>query len=350
MRTARNTCERIIYWRYVAGIRKRIDDKPALAIGSSFHLGIETWRNGSTPFVARDAAIDLLTGKLEEMGTDEKSINIEQTRLNAYLCGYFLRYPQDVMRKLTESEVKIDLPNEIGFVDNFYIDESGKVWIVEDKTTGIRPQYENTLAMLSMDEQLLSYACLLQDYGYQEIAGCFYRQVVKCRLKPKRGENLVLFNKRVKEKYTHNSSEVDSVHLNDNYFEYKIVFKQSDIENFRSERNLNNDRCRVIMETVRDPSNCTRNSSACIGKYGPCEYLELCSKGLENVNNSYIATGKNSLDGGLVRSKLNIKESTNDKTTTRLHTPDPDAACELSDSTVQKPSDVAVWPAGNGED
>jgi len=338
MRENLKSCQRKVYFRWVAGIRRKYGDSPARAIGRAFHLGIDAWRKGLGEVQAINEARKHLVESLAKSTSNDRVIEIEQTRLDAYLSGYFRRYQGDLTWDWSESELKFQMKGEIGFIDNVILDSDGLIWIVEDKTTS-RPS-DHTGAALRLNDQLLSYLCLIQDMGYSRIGGCIYRQTVKCLLKPRAKESLTDFYLRVEEAYQDPSK----------FLEFRVRYEPEEIDMYRAEKDLLNKWCRQVMETAQCKEDVPRNSAQCIGIYGPCDYLSICSSTTETQNGKlFEATSQEPLDGGELRRILKIEDKDNAKTSSGLRQHDPKTTDKLSCPTIQPAPDAIIWDAGNGE-
>lgn len=335
MRQAYKSCPRKVHYRWVGGIRRRWQESPARAIGKAFHRGIEMWRNGHGETKSMSQARSILQESLKLISSKDLVVDIELTKLDAYLSGYFKRYPADIKRQWTESEMKLEHNGEIGFIDTVY-EQDGLLWIVDDKTSAMKPHADLGQA-LQMDEQLLSYICMLQDIGYTRIGGCIYRVMVKNKSKPKKKEKDDEFYERMQLEYA----------TGERYHEFVIPFDAQRTDNYRREKAALNKSLHSFLRGGILLDNVPRNSAECLGKYGSCDYLTLCT-GCEPSPKLFEPTGNLPMDGGYLRNSLNPRSKQHDSTT-RLHSPDSPEAQSLPGPTFRGSVNAPVWDAGNGE-
>jgi hypothetical protein len=304
----------------VGGIVRKRHDTPPRVVGQAFHHGLELWRNKAAPTHAIHEARRHLTETLKQTTSKEQDIAVEAARLDAYLTGYFKRYQSDLNQNWGASELRIESPGEIGFIDMVFLDYQGKAWVLDDKTAAQTSPH--TEAALRLDDQLLSYCCLLEDYGYHEIGGVIYRQTIKTRLKPR----------MVKGKRENIDQYYDRVMLDyqkpDKYLQFTLTYSREEIAAYRREKDALNEDCREVMQFSRELTDVPRNSASCIGKFGACDYLPICSGTMPDASKMFRCTSRNSLDGDRIRNRFNVR-SDNDQSATdpdRLRQNDTDNA------------------------
>lgn len=301
MRNAWKSCQRKVFYRYVAGIETKTVTSPARAIGQAFHLGIEHWRNheGETS-VAVGNALTLLMNTMRQQGFGEERVVLEAIRLEAYLLGYFMRWETDIGRLgKRKQELKLVSGHEVGFVDSLYIDIKGGAWITEDKTTS---QFDdNTPTMLHMDEQLLNYALLLMEAGYQ-VKGAIYRQTLKTRKEPLKSkkETPADFRLRLINEYR---EPTENGGPNEHYREVIVNFDVENLNEYSAEKLDLDSEITSKLKRGRQLSDFQRNTYQCIGKFGPCDFLNLCAKRCDSDLN-FKPNGKEALDAGQYQRKL----------------------------------------------
>lgn len=286
MRAAFKTCPRKVFYRYIAGIEPHKDSK-ALAIGKAFHEGLDTWRTTGDETEAIQDAMDLLKIHLKAETTE--SLEDEMARVTAYLAGYFKAYPLDP-HKGVKPEVKLTRgDDEVGFVDALWTDHDGQVWIIEDKTRSILTKQLDWV--LELDEQTLNYGVLLRSAGYKtnDIGGVIYRETKKAGIKRTKKETADDYCQRVLSLYTDTT---------DHYLEHVAYFSNSKIVKFASENYHVDSAIRACFNHRELGGPWYRNTSNCVGKYGQCEYLQLCATGSDTTDMNYRTNGKPPMDGG----------------------------------------------------
>ena len=289
MRALFKSCPRKVFYRYVAGIEPD-QDSPALVIGSAFHKGLEVWRTTTDDSQAINDALDELTPKLVAMGKEDEYIEDEQSRVTAYLSGYFKVYADDLGKDI-KSEVELKSANGklIAVLDGVFTDELGKLWIIEDKTRASFSIQKDWL--LPLDEQILNYAVMLVVSGVQpsNLGGCLFRETKKAGIKRTKKECRDAYFERVLDLY---SNSPECYQENVVYFDYDQVMKYR-MENFYVDSQL------AGMFKHTDMKACWyRNTGSCMSKYGACEFLQLCATGTDTTTMAYRANGKPPLDGG----------------------------------------------------
>lgn len=295
MRAAWKQCERKVFYRYVAGIEPRQPPNPARIIGSAFHRGLEEWRKED---VGTEKPINLAIAQLVAQsmaaGMSEDSLAIEGWRLRAYLTGYFERFAGDLDRPGSfQVEAKLTATGEIGFVDSLWKDHRGNLWIHEDKTTS---QFQDGQAdVLLLDEQLLNYALLLQQAGHR-VAGAIFRQTLKTKKGPLKNESPEIFGQRILQEYT--------AGLNGKYREFVVTFDPLQMHEYIGDKAVTDADLRNRLIGIKGLGSYRRNSHACMGKYGPCDYLHLCAHRNDAGAERFKSNGKDPKDGGKFRREI----------------------------------------------
>jgi hypothetical protein len=352
MREAWKSCQRKVYYRWIGGIRRKAPDNPARAVGRAYHLGLELWRQGHMPTQAVSVAREDLEASLRKM-KNPGDIESELAKLDAYLCGYFKRFPDDPHREWSEAELKLEWRGEIGFIDTVFRDENDTLIILDDKTSGMKP-HDDLGEALQLNDQLLSYVCMMQDLGYHDSDTILYRVVVKTKSLPQK--------KKAKGKITIEKPELFYQRMQrdylkgDKYYEFKVTFTQGQINQYRQEKEKVNDDLTFILNSTNAEKRVTRNSSECIGKFGPCDYLGLCSGSCSSPKHVYETTGNLPMDGGYLRTNLEIEEKKDESTesatepaATGLQGNHPSQAPDLPGPPVRGSVNAPVWTSGSGE-
>lgn len=294
MRSAWKSCERKVFYRYVAGIETRKPSNAARVIGSAFHTGLESWRKDSSSITPpiMDALTQLATS-LEAIGITGDESLIERARLCAYLRGYFERFDGDADRPGKWSpEIELKTVEEIGFLDTLWIDMKGGAWIVEDKTTSMLDSHQPTALLL--DEQLLNYALLLRHHMIN-VVGAIYRQTLKTKKRPHKGESIDKFQERL---------TADYIADQDNYREMILTFDQTQLNEYAVDRTLTNRDIKSAINHSTKLGDYRRNAGQCLGKFGPCDYLHLCAHRKDDGAQMFKPNGKEPLDGGKFRTEI----------------------------------------------
>jgi hypothetical protein len=294
MRAAFKKCPRIVFFEHVAGIKPKESGINALVIGSAFHRGLELWRTHLDIDRAIAQATAEFAASLRSNEIPDDSITVETGRLKAYLAGY-ARHFSDDSRMGWESEVNIKIEGETGTVDALMTDpQTGEVWVLEDKT---RTQLTDNLHyVLRMNEQMLSYASLLNSIG-RKFAGFIYRETKKTQTRQTQKETAEQYAQRVFEIYT---SETAS----SNFVEERVIFSPNEIAKYEVEKSHMNFVIENCLIQMHDFERWGWNSDSCVGKYGACKYLQICATKNDMIGRQYQPTENEPLDGGLFRKEI----------------------------------------------
>lgn len=294
MRSAFKKCPRIVYFEYVAGIKPKESGINALMIGSAFHRGLELWRTHRDIDQAIAQATAEFATSLRQNELTDDSITVETGRLRAYLTGYAVNF-QDDMKMQWQAEIPIEIPGEKGTVDALMTDpETGDVWVVEDKTRTFMT--DNLHYVLRMNEQMLSYAGMLRRFG-RKFVGFIYRETKKTQTRQTQKETAEQYAKRIFDIYTGENSS-------SNFIEERIQFSDQEITKYQSEKNHMNFVIQSCLEKMHDFDEWGWNSDSCVGKYGPCKFLQICATKNDNIGRQYVPTENEPLDGGVFRKQI----------------------------------------------
>lgn len=290
MRQTFKSCPRKVFWKYYCGIERRMFESPSRIVGSAYHLGLETLR--------RTGDMDLAILTMKEMVIDsdfpwlrdlDRQENI--AKLEAYLVGYENKF-FDLNHKWMDVEKEIQTDFESAFVDGLMIDEDGKIIVVEDKT---RSYLTNNLPLvLRQSDQLLNYLTLLNQGGFYTNT-CYYREVQKTKTKMSKTMSLDAYKAKLFSEYS----------MGDRYQECVITFDKNEIEAYKNEKSLVDIVINICFESG-DIDRWPRNSDSCIGNYGQCDFLKLCST--KEHREDYKINDKIPYDDGLMRKKLGVTE------------------------------------------
>lgn len=237
-------------------------EKPALSLGSAFHLGRQT-RN------IQDA-IDYLSNIYPSTQEEIDELETNKVIVRAMLTGYFALYGME--QDKVEYEVKFSVPiinPKTGAKSKTFllegsidaIDHNNGCWLQEDKTASqiSRPQIDK----LSLDNQITNYI-----YGGQrayglKFTGVKYRYSRKPSIKQRQSETLEQYLTRLEQDY------LDRPEF---YFvEEKVFRSQDDLATFERELWFFTQmllKCRREGLWYKNPSHCL--------DYGSCSYMPLC--------------------------------------------------------------------------
>lgn len=293
MRRAWRDCGRKVYYRYVAAIEAKMEKK-AFAIGTAYHKGIEIWRNHRFDAEAKHNALAVaIQGFREEtmgyLGAQEMNTTISQ------ISAYIMNYPWADVNGTLDQELPVfpEDDGEIGFVDCLYTDLQGKRWIIEDKSAGMFTDAGQFFRSLQFNDQVLTYALAMHDYG-KPVEGILYRQVLKTRTSQKKSEDAQEYAERIMEEYQENPNKY--------YREFRIETPKEKLLKWRFHKDRFNTDILSFFD-VYDIEKWPFNPDNCVGMYGPCEYLALCSEG-KDTKGLYRNNKKDPLDGGTFRTKI----------------------------------------------
>ena len=298
LRTAFRECPRKVFYRYHAGIVKRVDASPALVIGKCFHHGLEEIRKGTNIHDAVMSATTKLAVESKEVIEQEKGTENE-IKLKAYLLGYESFFNEKY--RSYESELQVDgVDNStIAFIDAVYVKDSRAV-IVEDKTTAAFNDDMNMI--LKMNDQTLWYWSELDRIGY-DVAEISFRETKKSAHKINKKETLDEFRQRIGNLY------FDQPDLH--YREIVLRYSPDQIGAYRKMiQMIDCDIRRICGDFTDDVDSVFCNGFSCSGKYSSCAYLPICYD-KNNIHNRYVLRDNyEPWDGGVFASKYGIETKT----------------------------------------
>lgn len=271
MRSAWRTCPRKVFFGWVAGIAPARGRKP-LIVGSSYHAGLEAWRRQGPKRdlkkAAQAAEREFVKRVYDErLSIDERDAAVTAAQIGAYVTGYAAAFPATFEKELVEVQVFQDGDGESGTADSVVQMESGEVWVVEDKTIGKFPPEEAMAMALRFNDQVSTYVHQLRARGIPAM-GALYRQVEKTATTQTQKETLADYKVRLAGIYGPGSEK---------FREFKVVWSDAEMDRAVRERDRQNMEIIVWLDRY-NLDEWPVNSSSCIGPYGPCEFLSLCSK------------------------------------------------------------------------
>lgn len=269
LRQAFKSCPRKLYWSTVAGL-ETVNTGRALIIGRAFHKGVEHWRvtKATVPDASVSEAIHVLVEEFTFGGLGGEALMVEAAKLKAYLLGYFKAYQGDVpLLPRWRAEVKIETATDHGTLDAMFEDDDGFVWMVDDKTRSVLSPVEPET--LPLNEQVLNYGLLVRARGW-DFGGVIWRETRKSASRPRRGEHMDAFTARVVEEYTGPTAL-------ERYRETRVEILDAQLDAYEKWKDKIDVKIRVALE-AESVDDLPWNGSSCLGAYGACEFLSLCTK------------------------------------------------------------------------
>ena len=278
-------CKRKFFWKYVYGLRTHSKGAP-LMIGSAFHEAVEEWyrhQRRNMRAIAKKHFTRLERAAEEQMGMREQK---QQDKLLADLFavrgmleGYGEVYREDRLQwkytqKMIEAQFVIDCGDYdfAGKIDMIRNLTPKTHQIIEHKTASTITS--NYIERLPLDTQIRAYIWGAQSLGMNP-KSVLYDVVRKCKLRGKANESITEFTQRIRNDY---------IERKDFYFyREELRFSQGDIEALRFEV----EQChREFTDALRhgefdDPRTYLPNDGACTLYNSTCEYMMLCTVGLD---------------------------------------------------------------------
>lgn len=259
------SCPMTYYLTYIEGISKKVE-KPALAIGSAVHWGIEHDTEDLT----------------EYFGSADNAYTKEQMLSEAMVHGYLKHKDEIFASILTDPETgeKLELVNEthelylngklkssafdfhdfVGIVDLLLLTNKGFV-IIDYKTSTYEPDWDNYL------DQIYRYIFLLHStYSDVPIVKVGIVNIRKTGIRQKKTENETEFLNRMKFEY-----ELNDEHYV-NYHEYPLI--TLDKERIRSYIENLSKMCDAA-QVIADRKSWYINFSAANGTYGKSDFWDI---------------------------------------------------------------------------
>jgi len=275
-------CKRKFYWKYILGLKPR-KLSSSLYIGSFVHRILADWytlKNTSMenildehlPKIEKD-----IEGKIWDQDELDKIVIALET-LNGIFRAYEQVYKQDrkklqivhVEKKLEFIENNFSLAGKIDLIV-----KSNKFFNVWDHKTSsfIDSSYLNRLPL---DTQLRGYAYLAYK-NKMPVNEVTYNCIKKCALRRKSGESREDFCDRIAKDYIKRSRIY--------FHREKVVISMEDLRSFEYELLQTNDEFLRIFESggVLEPRNWGINCSHCSAFFRDCEYLTLCTQGVDKT-------------------------------------------------------------------
>lgn len=296
MRSSWRVCPRTVFYKHIAAVRS-LEGRRALAIGSAFHAGIDTWRRDPNrdKTAAALEAVSAFRYRLKKERLPEDSYSHHQ--VFAYVVGYCTFFGErDRGTIAIESQVFEDGIGETGYTDSVLKYPNGSIYIVEDKTTQRFDDADEMRWALKFNDQLSAYTAGLRGRG-EEIHGALYRQVKKTQTKQTQKETPDDYRERIIDIYT------DPVGANDLFREFAVHWSEDELKRLNFERERTNLDILSWLDKL-DVTEWPYNPSACIGVYGPCEFLRLCANNRDGTSRCFESNGRSPIDGGRYQERI----------------------------------------------
>jgi hypothetical protein len=314
------SCKRKWFWKYIMRLRP-IQRDPNLMIGSFFHEVLGQWYRGKRsnirPIARRYAK--QLRNEVDQAGDffDQNDLDKLRVMTNTFIgmmVGYERRYEHDkptwrIDRGSIEYKFKVNMGNFDfeGKTDlTAYRKDIGH-FVVEHKTASKID--ENYIDRLPIDTQSRAYKFGLQRSRINiDVNHILYDVVKKCKLRRKSNESITEFSNRVADAYVTQPSSY--------FYREPLPFKPEDIDAFEFElhqthheyRQLTENRMKIpAMELAKklgidtpeldmkllypdplNPRSWLANDSQCYNFFRQCEYLPLCTSGLNRGTGSHL--------------------------------------------------------------
>lgn len=276
------SCRQKYKLRYIDGIVPK-EKSEALEFGSATHLLLEQYFNGLKAVQMFDSDKYEKTLLKDELGRLVNSVNlskVEKAKLLGLILGYIdTWYEGDFENK--EFEV-VDVEKEFnkkseaknfcfaGKIDAIVKSNSdGRYFIVEHKTSSLVD--DAYIAQKDIDSQTLTYAACIEDLFGINVSGVIHDILTKQKIRQKKGESEEEFCARL-------ISDVTP----DNFRRFVVEINRDKLNGFKEE----------LEQSCNDLLNCAcfyKCTGSCIGRYGTCDYLDLCRAGglVEAIKEKY---------------------------------------------------------------
>lgn len=305
LRGAWRACGRKVFFRYVAGIEP-IKRGKALGIGTATHAGLETYRRTLDIRKALAASSDAWLREMNRTGVDADEGQTIVDQIKAYVSGYLQHFGETHQTtSLVEVQAFDEGDGETGYLDSLVKYPDGTLWIVEDKTTARFVDSDLQQMALQLNDQVVTYVLALAERGII-VEGVKYRQILKTMTRRNKNENAKEYALRVMGLYVNDAE--------DKFREFEVRFTQAELVAWASHKARENMDVRQWLASKASLESWPFNCGNCIGPYGPCEYLKLCSRGVDAAQREFKPNGKEPLDNGSYQAKIWRSDSNNNLT------------------------------------
>lgn len=279
------TCQRKYKLRYVDRIYQR-KFPHYLTFGNAVHKFFESFysRLPNAPKQIKKvfAAVDKSLLSKDEI----EAMVIQEAIAQGIASSYAIRYAGDFEKYqnfITEKEGVVPVGNHTleGRLDVLSQDKDGDWWVIDHKTASfINSDY---IERAKMDWQILGYMLIGKELlGGKWPKGVVYNLIKKPAIRLRSAESIASFTKRIEEEYTQYADEKS-------YFtRQEVLIGKSTLTEYLAELN---EMLNMIDSQHKRDSSWPKSTGSCIGKYGSCEYMPICTSG--QVNKLMYKQGEN---------------------------------------------------------
>jgi len=255
-------CERYHQLRYLKRLRPMLQGLP-LRFGTAFHLGIE---HGNPQAAGQFVRKGLERAFIQE---DRQRVEIAAGQVESMVRGAIKAWSGSEQPSEREVEFCVPLINpETGRPSRRHrlggkVDGVGADRTYEYKTTSRLDR--DYIDRLEVDQQVDTYQDAMSRVLGRRIRQSVYRVALKVSIRVRKNESVPEYLRRVEEEYQTKPER---------YFHEEIVDRSDDqIELWRKdawEKHL-----RILSN--ESGGHAPRNANSCVGRFGRCEFLDLCS-------------------------------------------------------------------------
>lgn len=281
------TCRRKFYYRWILGWVPRVDGAQ-LVLGRAVHAGLEHWYQG------KPEPLSAVQGVFDELDTStwpadailKRNTNLAIAR--AMVNGYMAHHTTDAGWTTIAAEHKFVLP-ELGVegtVDLIIRDNDQRYWVVEHKTVSSAVDMEDYYASAALSWQIHGYMLGAKELLGKMPYGVIYNVLRKPGIKQKLTETPEQYRERVWDDYLARP---------DFYFgRQEIIIGDKAMRIYEQEVGMCVGAIATVMIRLEDGSadqhNFYSTDSACITKWGRCEYLSVCSRHAQPEEPEFVKT------------------------------------------------------------
>lgn len=289
-------CKRKFFWKYMMRLLTKYKDRN-LVVGHAFHETLGQWYKGKRVDMAAivKPRIDELAKIVTESAgyysqEDLDKFHITTQTFAGMMEGYSAQYAGDrqnwrIDRRSIEAQFKIDMGDFdfAGKIDLVASERTSKGnFLVEHKTASSIG--ESYVDRLPLDTQIRGYLFGAIKGLSIPVNEVLYDVVRKCKLRRKSNETIDEFTNRVRSAY------LDSPQ--DYFYREQLMFAKSDLDCFEYElRQTHKEFTQLVHQGLdfsgyhdlpaENPRQWTPNDKMCNEFFRTCEYLQLCTTGLD---------------------------------------------------------------------
>lgn len=246
-------------------------------IGSACHAYIEAWHENRGEEACIKALRDVFKEAKNPLLSKDELIDlaIEQARAEAMMIGYSKQYEKDkaiyvthLMEKRSEIQLDVGIRYK-GYLDHLAKDGAGDWWIVERKTSAKGFVNADFFNRVMVDNQVMGYMELAKELLGVYPKGVLYDVILKTQHSQRQSETLESFIRRLSALYMDPKEGL--------FVRQELLVPIKRVEAWKKEIVI------VAREMKQHVDSGTKtwpkNSGNCIGKYGACMYLPICTSG-----------------------------------------------------------------------